>query len=120
MAKRIVIAGSRNYNNYQEAEVFIKECLQTFNPLSEIIILSGGCSGADQIGERFAKENGYAIEQHLAKWAEYGKAAGPIRNREMAEICDAVICFWDSKSKGTASMISLAKKHNKPVFLKQI
>ncbi len=120
MIKRIVIAGSRDYNDYKEAEAFIKQCLEALKPFQKLIILSGGCTGADQLGERFAKENGYLIELHKAKWAEYGKAAGPIRNRKMAENCDAVICFWDQKSRGTASMISFAKKYEKSVFIKQI
>lgn len=33
----------------------------------------------------------------------------------MAKFGDAVLAFWDGKSKGTAHMIDLAKKHNKPL-----
>jgi len=40
-----------------------------------------------------------------------GKAAGFIRNAEMAEYADALIAFWDGRSKGTKHMIDLAKKH---------
>jgi hypothetical protein len=36
-------------------------------------------------------------------------AAGPIRNRLMAENADVLIAFWDGLSKGTASMIKLAQ-----------
>ena len=46
---------------------------------------------------------------HPADWDKHGKAAGPIRNAEMAEVADALIAFWDGQSRGTANMISLAK-----------
>ena len=36
--------------------------------------------------------------------------AGPIRNEEMAEVSDALIAFWDGKSRGTKSMIEIARR----------
>ena len=54
MVKRIVIAGCRNYNNYDEAKEFIDNCLIDINKENEIIIVSGCASGADAIGERYA------------------------------------------------------------------
>ncbi len=117
---RIVIAGSRSYYNFEEAESFIRECLQNMSVQPPLILLSGGASGADQLGERFAVENGFSVEHHFAQWQRFGKSAGPKRNQEMAELCDAVICFWDGKSKGTASLILCAKKLKKPVFIKII
>ncbi|MBR6510506.1 MAG: hypothetical protein IKT38_07870, partial [Clostridia bacterium] len=60
------------------------------------------------------------VEKYLADWEKYGKSAGPIRNKQMAEVSDYVICFWDEKSKGTKSMIDYAKKLNKPIKIKII
>ena len=120
MVKRIVIAGCRNYNDYNTAKEYISSCLSNISKKHEIIILSGGCSGADMLGERYAKENGYKIERHPANWRKYGRSAGPKRNEEMAKLCDMAICFWDGKSKGTKSMIDFAKKHNKPLKIKII
>ena len=119
MSGKIVIAGSRNYHNYQEAKEFIDVCLKN-NNASEIIILSGEASGADRLGERYAQEKGYKILSFPAKWNLYGKAAGPKRNEEMAKNADLIICFWDGKSRGTASLIRLAKKHQKPLKIKMI
>ena len=110
MVKRIVIAGCRNYNNYDEAKEFIDSCLIDINKENEIIIVSGCASGADLIGERYAEENGFKVEKHPADWKTYGRSAGPRRNKQMAELSDYVICFWDEKSKGTKSMIDYAKK----------
>ena len=36
--------------------------------------------------------------------------AGPIKNEEMAEVSDALIAFWDGKSRGTKSMIEIARR----------
>lgn len=47
-----------------------------------------------------------------ADWNKHGRAAGPIRNEEMAQYADALIAFWDGKSRGTKSMISLATEYS--------
>ena len=120
MVKRIVIAGCRNYNNYDEAKEFIDNCLIDINKENEIIIVSGCASGADAIGERYAMENGFKIEKYAADWKKYGRAAGPKRNKEMAEISDLLICFWDEKSKGTKSMIDYAEKYGKKLEIKYV
>ena len=117
---RIVIAGCRDYNNYEEAKEFIDICLKDFKGENEIIIISGGACGADTIGERYAQEKGFKVEKYLADWKRYGRGAGPRRNKQMAEICDCVICFWDEKSKGTKSMIDYAIKYKKIVKIKKI
>lgn len=88
--------------------------------INDIIIVSGCASGADAIGERYAEEKGFAVEKYPADWKRYGRGAGFIRNRQMAEVCDYVICFWDGESKGTKSMIDYAIKKNKPVKIKVI
>ncbi|MEE1198209.1 MAG: DUF2493 domain-containing protein [Acutalibacteraceae bacterium] len=120
MIKRIVIAGCRDYNNYDEAKLYIDFCLSDIKKEYDIIIVSGCASGADAIGERYAKENGFEVEKCPADWRKYGRSAGPRRNEQMARISDIIICFWDEKSKGTKSMIYYAKKHNKPLKIKKI
>lgn len=120
MLKRIVVAGCRNYNNYSEAKKFIDFCTKNIKEKYTLIFVSGGCNGADLLGERYALENGYKIEKYIAKWEKYGKKAGPIRNKQMAKISDYLICFWDGKSKGTKSMIDFAKALNKPIKIKFI
>ena len=120
MIKRVVIAGCRNYNNYDEAKEYIDFCLSNIRKENDIIIVSGCASGADKIGERYAKENGFKVEQYPADWEKYGKSAGPRRNRQMAEVADYVICFWDGQSRGTRSMIEYTKICNKPIKIKII
>lgn len=120
MIRRIVIARSRNYNNYEEAKRYIDFCISDIKKQYTLVFMSGGCYGTDKIGEKYAFERGYKIERYPAKWEEYGKGAGPRRNRIMAEKCDYVICFWDGESKGTKSMIEYAKIFGKPLKIKII
>lgn len=108
---KLIIAGGRYFNDYA---LMKRKC--TFllkNTNSETIeVVSGGATGADSLGERFAKENNYSIKRFPADWNMHGKAAGPIRNKQMAEYGTHLIAFWDGKSRGTKGMIELAKKHN--------
>ena len=120
MTKKVVIAGFRDYNDYEEAKTYIDGCLADVRKTHNIIIVSGGASGADALGERYAKENGFEIERYPADWKKYGRSAGPIRNQQMAEVCDFVICFWDGQSRGTRSMINCAKNMRKDVLVKMI
>jgi len=76
----------------------------------EIEIVSGTARGADEMGERFAKEKGYALKQFPADWDTFGKSAGYRRNSQMADYADACVVFWDGKSRGTKHMIDLAEK----------
>lgn len=118
--KRIIIAGCRNFEDYGIAKEFIKHILNTHYRNDDVTILSGGCKGADLLGEKYAAEYGLELEIYKADWARYKKVAGPIRNREMVSVCDGVICFWDDKSRGTRSLIDLAKKNGKEIYIKKL
>ena len=120
MIKRIVVAGSRDYTDYAQAKEFIDLCICDIREKYTLVFVSGGCRGADLLGERYANENGFDIEHYPAQWEKYGRSAGPKRNRQMAQVCDYVICFWDGVSKGTKTMIGYAKEYQKPVRIKRI
>lgn len=111
---RIIIAGCRDFNDYDLLKKIVDEYIANINDL-DITIISGMAKGADQLGERYAYENHIAVKVFPARWDWYGRAAGPKRNEEMAEFashlgCDGhLIAFWDGKSRGTKSMIQLAR-----------
>lgn len=120
MLKRIVVAGSRDYNDYAQAEKFIDLCIKDIPEEYKLVFVSGTCRGADKLGERYAINHGYRLECYPAEWDLFGKSAGPVRNYYMAEISDMVICFWDGESRGTKSMIEYARKLGKTVKIKFI
>lgn len=114
---KVVIAGSRGFNDFELLKSF---CDSTLKGRSEIEIVSGNANGADKLGERYAEERGYPVKRFIPDWPKFGRAAGPKRNQLMAEYGDILIAFWDGKSAGTRSMINLAKKQNRIVFICQL
>jgi len=117
---RIIIAGGRDFNDYDKAvesfKLLLSDLKKDFDTSkTNIEIVSGGANGADRIGEKFAKKNKVELIRFLANWDKYGKSAGYIRNKEMAEYAKeldnigVLLAFWDGKSKGTKHMIDLSK-----------
>lgn len=104
---RLLIAGSRNFVNY---ELLYKE-LKPIKDITEII--SGGARGADKLGECYANLNNIPIKLFPANW-NLGKQAGYLRNVDMGEYCDCAIIFWNGKSRGTKHMIDILQQKNKP------
>ena len=117
---RLVIAGSRDFNDYALLSKAVDKHLGDKVDDAKIIIISGTAPGADQLGERYAKEKGYKLECYPADWGHYGKAAGPVRNMNMANVADGVIVFWDGESSGTKNMIETAKAKNIPCTVVEI
>ncbi len=113
---KVIIAGGRQFNDYS---LLFDVCSHMLQNQKEVEIVSGTAGGADKLGERFAQEKGYALKQFPANWEKFGKGAGYIRNKEMAEYADALVCFWDGKSKGTKHMIDLAEKQGIRVKVKR-
>ncbi len=107
---RVIIAGSRSFSNYELLREHCLFMLQEKMRTHRVIIVSGHAQGADTLGERLAKEQGLTVELHPAKWRALGKAAGMIRNAEVARASNALIAFWDGKSPGTAHIISFANR----------
>lgn len=112
---RLIVAGSRNFNNYELLKEKCDCLLSLKRQTHSIVIVSGTARGADQLGERYAAERGYQVERFPADWKNDGKAAGPIRNAQMAAYADALVVFWDGRSRGTRDMIERAEKRGLPV-----
>lgn len=122
---RIIIAGGRDYANYEYVKKEVYYLTKDMDA-NEIEIVSGGCDvpgvltfvrvdgskvyGADGLGERLAEVRGYAVKVFMADWKNHGRAAGPIRNKKMAEYATHSLCFWDGKSTGTKSMIDYSER----------
>ena len=107
---RVIIAGTRDFSDYQLLRDKCDAILSSKRQDSNIIIVSGTARGADRLGERYARERGYEIRQFPADWLNDEKKAGPIRNAKMADNADALIAFWDGESRGTKNMIETANR----------
>lgn len=104
---KIIIAGTRTADNYRDVHEGIR-CL-TKGETPELI-LTGGATGADELGRKYAEINNLPHLKIKAKWESYGRSAGPIRNAELVKQATHLLALWDGKSKGTKSIIEQAKK----------
>ena len=116
---RVIIAGSRTFRDYDLLVSHTDKMLSRVKRDHNIIVLSGRARGADKLGEQYALSRGYEIETYPADWEKYGRVAGYLRNKQMAENADALIVFWDGKSRGTAHMINIAKEHGLKISIKR-
>ena len=110
----VIVAGGRDYSDYNAVKTKLDNFRSTLKPGTEINIISGGAKGADNLGERYASENKLGIQRFKADWNEYGKAAGPIRNADMAAEGDVLIAF--PGGDGTKDMIKTMRNKGKRVI----
>jgi|SRR5689334_23706362 len=103
---RIIVCGGRFY----EKRRHIFETLDDLHAEHRITcVITGGASGADSLGDRWAKENGVDRVVFPANWTGRGRAAGPVRNQLMLDIGkpDMVVAF--PGGTGTADMVRRAR-----------
>jgi len=118
----ILICGGRDYDDVQtlfgQMDAFVEYepdetgCLSArwYRNLKRIRIIHGDARGADTIAHVWAKYRGLEVQPYPARWKEYGKEAGPLRNQEMldSEDVDVVVAF--PGGTGTADMVRRAKR----------
>lgn len=109
---KVIIAGSRILSDYSLVTQAMKRC--GFH-VTEVVC--GCATGIDRLGEQWARANNISVKEMPANWDRDGKAAGPIRNREMAKYADAAVIIWDGKSAGTRNMVDEMIRAKKPYFL---
>lgn len=112
---KLAVVGSRNFNDYGMMVYYVDMFNFQWKEITEII--SGGAKGADSLAEKYASERNIPIKVFKPEWDKYGKSAGFKRNIKIIDECDALIAFWDGKSKGTKHSIDLAKKQHKKVII---
>lgn len=113
---KLIIAGSRTIDlSIGDFDEYFYRFNLSVDP-EDTEIISGTAKGVDIAGERYAKERSLPVHRFPADWGKYGKGAGHIRNKQMAEYADALLLIWDGKSKGSYNMKMTMLKLNKPVY----
>lgn len=112
---KLAVVGSRSYNDY---ETFTTVMHAVISEIDVKEFVSGGAkNGADRFIEKFSNSVGIPIKIFPAKWHEFGKGAGFIRNVEIWDYADSGIAFWDGSSKGTKHSFKLASDRNKWILV---
>ena len=109
---KVIVAGGRDFCNY---DLLAEKLDYLLSNHTNIEIVCGEAKGADSLGKMYAQCRKYKVLSYPADWDKYGKSAGIRRNREMAEAADALVAFWDGKSRGTKNMIETMRKLGKPL-----
>lgn len=114
MPERVLVTGDREWKSYKTVLWMLWVVRETEG--IEVLI-EGEARGADKMSRQAALELGVPEENILkfpADWNKYGRAAGPIRNRQQFNEGKPtlVIAFHlnIAKSKGTADMMDVAVK----------
>lgn len=112
---RLLVAGSRRrwWTDPNRIADFVDEIMDGLDPDSTVLVNGLEPSGVDRWAKEAAERMGIAIEPHAADWDKYGRAAGAIRNEEMAKVADEVWLVWDGRSPGTKNMLDMAVKHRR-------
>lgn len=124
---RIIVTGSRDWNSISDVFRLIEAMAQIYNPV-ELTIVHGACpTGADKMAHQWVEVAKnimpYTIieEAHPASWKEFGRAAGPIRNREMVEMgADICLAFIRNNSKGASMTAKIAEEAGIKVYIVKV
>jgi len=112
---KILVTGSRDWDDW----LIVDQTLRQLNPENglEHTLIQGGARGADQIAFDVAQTRGWRVKTEPAKWAEHGKAAGPIRNQVMVDMApDICVVFHRNQSRGAADCGLRAEKAGIPTY----
>lgn len=112
---KLIIAGTRTFKYNVNCLMGILD-LFWIHPTDITEVVSGGSKGIDFLGELFAQSYDIHLKEFPADWETHNKAAGPIRNKQMAEYADALLLIWNGESKGSKNMKETMIKLGKPVY----
>lgn len=124
---RIIIAGGRDFANQKRLHQVMDGVLKRQiidKGVEEVEFVVGRAKGADALGEQWAVSRGCPVSPFPADWETFGKSAGMIRNKQMAEYTakspdkmKLLVAFWDGKSRGTLNMIETATQLSIPTMI---
>lgn len=107
---RVLICGDRGWTDYSLI-LSVLSAIHTATPVE--VVIEGEANGADKLGRRAAEQLGIPVLPFPADWKQFGRAAGPIRNRQQhREGKPTLVLAFHSdlaNSKGTKDMVEVAR-----------
>jgi len=103
---RIIVCGGREFAD--QALLFgVLDMVGEADPIETII--QGGANGADHLARMWCATRYCRCENFPANWHKHGRAAGPIRNRQMIEEGRPNLVIAFPGGRGTADMVRQAR-----------
>jgi predicted Rossmann-fold nucleotide-binding protein len=81
MSRYVIICGGRDHPAFSDRQFAWLDGLHDAEVFAEVI--TGGASGVDSEGERWARARGIDCVTFWPNWAAHGTSAGPQRNQRM-------------------------------------
>lgn len=108
MGRRVLICGGRDFRDADYAFRVLDAVASTQGSIN--LVMHGAARGADRIGGEWAKFRKIPVITYPADWERHGKRAGPIRNTKMLKDGEPDLVIAFPGGRGTAHMVSIAKK----------
>jgi hypothetical protein len=107
---RILVCGGRDYDSYDT----IARVLDEYG--DDTVIIHGAARGADALADQYATVRRWPAVRFPANWTQLGRGAGSERNARMLRDGkpDLVIAF--PGGRGTADMVTRARRAGVPVL----
>ena len=130
---KIFISGSSKIKKLTQE---MKDCLDAVikQPNSEVIV--GDCYGVDILAQKYLKEHGYdnvtvycsqetprrtVYDKFISMYEQAKNLQGEdfyqVKDKEMCNVCDAAIAFWNGTSYGVKCNIERIQQMNKPLTI---
>jgi hypothetical protein len=115
----VIVCGSRD-TMYHKDPFYREQIFYTLDKCREIynfdLVATGGQTGIDTCAKEWADRHSIENRQYYADWQQWGKAAGPIRNKKMLEEIQPKLVLAFPGGLGTSSMKALARAIKCPVI----
>jgi hypothetical protein len=102
----MLVCGGRDYADKERLHVVLNGYLLDWGVIR---VIAGGARGVDSFAEQWAKAQEVECVVYRADWAKHGRAAGPIRNRQMLDEGRPTLVVAFPGGRGTADMIRRAR-----------
>jgi len=117
--KAIIVTGSRD-TKYHKDPFYREQIFYSLDVCRELyhfdFVATGGQTGVDTAAKEWADCHSIENRQFYADWQQWGKAAGPIRNKKMLDEIKPEIVIAFPGGLGTSSMKALARSIKCPVI----
>lgn len=112
MQQRVLVCGGREYDD-REQLFRVLDAAHLANPI--ILLIHGAAPGADSLAKEWALKRDVFCQAYPADWHGHGRAAGPLRNKQMLDDGKPHMVIAFPGGKGTANMIQQSEVAGVPV-----
>lgn len=112
-AHRVIVCGGRDYADRSAIWAALDRFSEKFGIAC---VIHGAARGVDTIAGEWAQSRGIAVNPFPANWRDHGKAAGPMRNRQMLEEGNPTAVIGFPGGRGTENMLSQARAKGIKVY----